>query len=256
VVRRAFTLIELLIVIALIAILVGILLPALGKAREAARQAECLSNQRQVGMGSTLYANEWDDYVPREGWADIPPPANPEARARVPWAVALRPYIDDRAHSTRDVDDDFETAPYYWCPSRPADRHRIHYVSNGVPFLEPGKVDPLGSAISSRRRGPTRLSRIPFTSDTLYITEYYDDPGGVNAAVYYGGNPTDMTIAQWYDVWAESHVAGLPTQLRIAPKRHVTGAAAVYFDGHARLAAALELTDIDNWDDGIYGVLE
>ncbi|HVU63866.1 MAG TPA: type II secretion system protein [Phycisphaerales bacterium] len=62
--RAAFTLIELLVVIAIIALLVGILLPALSKAREAARQSACLSNTRQVAVGMTLYAGTYKDWYP------------------------------------------------------------------------------------------------------------------------------------------------------------------------------------------------
>lgn len=62
--RRAFTLIELLVVISIIALLISILLPALGSAREAARNSMCMSNLKQIGVASYTYATDSQDYLP------------------------------------------------------------------------------------------------------------------------------------------------------------------------------------------------
>ena len=63
--RKGFTLIELLVVISIIALLIAILLPSLGAARESAKRAQCSSNLRQHGIGTFAYATDNKDATPR-----------------------------------------------------------------------------------------------------------------------------------------------------------------------------------------------
>ena len=62
--KKTFTLIELLTVIAIIMILAGMLIPAVGKARNKAQMVHCLGNQRQIMQAATIYANEWKQFLP------------------------------------------------------------------------------------------------------------------------------------------------------------------------------------------------
>jgi prepilin-type N-terminal cleavage/methylation domain-containing protein/prepilin-type processing-associated H-X9-DG protein len=63
--RNGFTLIELLVVVAIISILAAILFPVFGRARENARKASCSSNLRQIGLGWTMYAQDYDERMMR-----------------------------------------------------------------------------------------------------------------------------------------------------------------------------------------------
>jgi prepilin-type N-terminal cleavage/methylation domain-containing protein/prepilin-type processing-associated H-X9-DG protein len=96
----AFTLIELLVVIAIIAILAAILFPVFAKAREKARQAACMSNEKQIGLGILQYIQDYDEKFP-SGVTGIAAPAPPSAAnpvvasngAGVGWAGGISPYV-------------------------------------------------------------------------------------------------------------------------------------------------------------------
>lgn len=75
--RTLFTLIELLIVIAIIAILAAMLLPALNKARSAAKTNNCIGNLKQIGLGIAMYCGDYNDRLPPTAYSLGRWPGNP-----------------------------------------------------------------------------------------------------------------------------------------------------------------------------------
>jgi len=115
--RSAFTLVELLVSIAMIGVLVGLLLPAVQNVREAARRTKCLNNLRQIGLATHHY----------EGAISRFPPSRP-ADGFLTWPVLLMQYMEQQnlarrfdfkaRYADQDPDVIAESVPVMLCPSR------------------------------------------------------------------------------------------------------------------------------------------
>ena len=92
---RGFTLIELLVVIAIIAILAAILFPVFAQAKEAAKKTSCLSNNKQIGTATYMYAQDSDDTMCQTSWesALTPQAFNPGGKYQIHWTFLMQPYI-------------------------------------------------------------------------------------------------------------------------------------------------------------------
>jgi prepilin-type N-terminal cleavage/methylation domain-containing protein/prepilin-type processing-associated H-X9-DG protein len=167
--NKAFTLIELLVVISIIALLVGILLPALGAARKTAQAAVCLSNQRQVGLVFGFYLNDSKDFLPPQRSAQgLTPyvPSGPYFFQYIPYS-----YVDGSQDVFLCPSDDFE-------PSTKSPSYYRNRWTN--PFS--GELD---GGYSYAINGDLPLQRLASLSPEYWMYPYDRIPLPSTAAMYF-----------------------------------------------------------------------
>jgi prepilin-type N-terminal cleavage/methylation domain-containing protein/prepilin-type processing-associated H-X9-DG protein len=175
--RRGFSLTELLIVIAVIAVIAAILLPVFALAREKARQATCLSNLRQIGQAFHLYCQDYD------GTHLISMQLGSQART---WHARLEPYV--RGNGIYTCPSSAAAPDHYSIPARLEDgrlvRYGYSYKPNAAviePYLLPNwPTPPLREGEIKRPAETILFADSPVGSTEVNWTEIArGGPGGV-----------------------------------------------------------------------------
>lgn len=231
--RPAFTLVELLAVIAIIGVLVALLLPAVQLAREAARRTDCLSHQRQIGVGVHQYYNAWREtfFLHHPFDADVISNVGlSNSFAEIYWEDKLAPYIGggqeaDEERARRGVWG--LTEEVYRC----ADDDSLRKA-----FVDPatGQIDGIENRTSylmnsllshkTRRYGLWTLHRFSTEVGTSQFVAF-SERNAASFTMAAGEDPRQDD----YDIWLGTDVI----QPWIAYERHSGTANYLYLDGHA-----------------------
>jgi prepilin-type processing-associated H-X9-DG protein/prepilin-type N-terminal cleavage/methylation domain-containing protein len=141
--RSAFTLVELLVVVAIISALIALLLPAVQAAREASRRTHCMNNLKQLGTALQLHHDA------HQAFPEAALLHHSQHQMSVSWRVLVLPYLEQEAAlewiaplpdggATRW---DVPMPPSYRCPSMPYDEVRAHYAGVSGAFLGNQRID-------------------------------------------------------------------------------------------------------------------